>query len=80
MAQETLCDGCRTPDANGDFVRAGIMVPLDYCTQCAPIVEEYLASRDELHELVAMKWEMDSKALRDALVAAHPGFGLPDDF
>jgi len=80
MARETLCDGCRAPDADGNFVRFGIMVPLDYCTKCAPIVEKYLGDRDELHERVAVKWETESKALREALVAAHPGFGLPDDF
>jgi 2-oxo-4-hydroxy-4-carboxy--5-ureidoimidazoline (OHCU) decarboxylase len=63
-----------------DFVRFGIMVPLDYCAKCAPIVEEYLASRDELHERIAVQWETDSKALRDDLLKEHPRMSLPDDF
>ena len=80
MAQAILCDGCGEPDVGGEFTRLGIMVPLDYCVDCARIVKGYLDERDQLHETIALKWEVGVKSLKDELIAKHPSMELPDDF
>lgn len=56
MAKAHICDGCNAV-IEGDPTTLGFVITGDYCGECAPIVAEYGAAIDALHEECADKWK-----------------------
>lgn len=78
MATQTICDGCGMT-LLGDGTRLGVVVKRDYCPTCLPIVEDYLASRDKIHDRVARAWKKDLARLKSTTKKSNTRMGLPDD-
>jgi len=80
MGHDTFCDGCGARGSETTFKRLGIIDPMDYCDDCAKVVEEHLQKRDELHEALVLRWETVVEELKQAVATSHPGLRLPDEF
>ncbi|MGH3626855.1 MAG: hypothetical protein ACRDRL_05350 [Sciscionella sp.] len=79
MATHKTCDGCgcrETPDTPLNAI--GLIEPRDYCAVCAPIAEEFVKQRDELHSRVAGVWQEGYAVLRRKFAENHPDMVLPD--
>ena len=76
MATATLCDGCAKVADSTEKV--GLFQKFEYCDDCAVIVKEFLAERDQLHEDVAVTWANGLAEIVEQVRATHPDMKLPD--
>ena len=77
MATQIICDGCQKPTDKAWVL--GVVVKRDYCDECLPAVEAYLAERDVLHDKAASSWQKGLARLKAAAKKDRPGLELPDD-
>ena len=63
MAKATICDGCSTA-IDGEGQRIGFVLRGDYCDECAPLIAEYGAAIDVLHDKVANEFKTGLAKIR----------------
>ena len=76
MGVVEACDGCGA--VGGELKKAGIINPLDYCSECFDVAEEFVTARNELHDEVAAHWSAGMDALKETVQDRRPGMRLPD--
>lgn len=63
MATATICDGCNAA-IDGEGQRLGFVLRGDYCDECAPIIAEYGAAIDALHDKCAAEFKTGLAKIR----------------
>ena len=79
MAKSTTCDGCGTSECASGFVSYGWFSPVDYCSNCGAIYEEFVKDRDDLHTDLANQWTGGIAKLRDKYRSRKPEMKFPDE-
>lgn len=77
MAMTFVCDACGKPTAEPKTL--GIAIKRDYCPDCAPVVEDYIAARDRAHVRAVEKFNEKMTAARFAALERGIGRKLPDE-
>ena len=75
------CDGgCgATTEGLEGFQKKGFLKFKYYCDKCAASVDEFNASRDQLHDQLARRWKAQTKKLTADFKKERPKATLPDD-
>lgn len=76
MAVRHVCDGC-SKEIAGDPVKAGFVLRVDYCPDCAKVFETYQGEVNALHERLSSSWTMELATLRESFRERLAR--LPDD-
>ena len=87
MAQREHCDGCDqplpTPIEGGPppkpFETIGVVIPRDYCADCAVVAKEYITARDAVHATVAGLWQSGALGVYHQFRVQLPNGKLPDE-
>lgn len=78
MATIEVCDGGCGTGIPHDAIVLGLIEQRTYCDACARTVQKYLDDRDNLHSVLAVKWQQDLAKLQAVWVDKHPNGVLPD--
>lgn len=81
MSQTFECDGgCGFTSSNAkDLNVVGFVVEKEYCSECVPIVQLYLADRDKLHDDLAKSWKIKLDRLKAKTRKLLLNGSLPDE-
>ena len=76
MAMKKICDMCGA--VKDEIETKGLVVPVDYCTECAVVADAYLFQVDSLHEQVVGQWDQGLDKIRKQFTESHPNMVFPD--
>ena len=75
MSTQTICDGCGKTNATET---RGIVMPGDYCVDCARVVDQYRQRCDDLHSSVAETFALGLESITEEFAENHPDMSFPD--
>jgi hypothetical protein len=74
MSTQTICDGCGGVATD----QRGLIDKLDYCADCAKLVDEFTRRCDDLHTRTAEIWTLGLESIQEEFAEKYPDLRLPN--